>query len=265
MSMRVQLSIMLTDTDLYNGLVLPLKEQRELHSLVVRCLSAYYYSEEARNLIDGINPEEMKAGVSPTQDVCDNIRSYLAMQSFLTSELEQVLNDGMTDVSDILDGVNRMAEDSGVVKSTQSDFGSKTYQITAKKQENSSLGTDSTEPMNTGDEIPKANLLYTLIERVLRRLNDSEGIAIMHRGLGIEDEAEQQVEPETIRETPVVQDVVKVQPPPEVFGISEEEIASFAQESAIPVVAESVVGMVGDATDEAEDASAALMDLFGSI
>ena len=87
-SMRAQLSLLFTDKTLYDEFIVPCKNDRRLHSIIMKCLSAYYYNAEARNLIEGSElhkDEEVTEKINSHQDSINNIRDLLAMQGFISN------------------------------------------------------------------------------------------------------------------------------------------------------------------------------------
>ena len=123
-SRRVQLSLICADETLYEGLIVPFKENKELHGLVLRLLSAYYYDGELRNAVDGHDLSEYV-----TQEIKDNtdqnmlfaeVRKTLTAMNFLASSAEDTLGGG---IDDMLGMLNDVAKRSGGEASVKSDYG----------------------------------------------------------------------------------------------------------------------------------------------
>ena len=135
--MRTQISLIFDDENLFNNFIIPYKEQRALNGVIIRCLKAYFYSEEAKNSIELANNADYstESGVrdEQTEQALQNIRETLLMQSFLADELEETLTQGSQDVSDILNRTNKMASDYGMAKQTKSQFNSQMMQIEMQK------------------------------------------------------------------------------------------------------------------------------------
>lgn len=124
MAMRAQCSLLFSDDDLYSNFILPMKEQRELNNIIIKCLEAYYYDENARNVIlnSGKTEEEEVADFEDkTQSIVDNIRSTLALQSFCVNELENTIQDGVDTFTDILNQSSDVMEEQGFVTPKESD------------------------------------------------------------------------------------------------------------------------------------------------
>lgn len=164
--MRTQISLIFDDENLFNNFIIPYKEQRALNGVILRCLKAYYYSDEAREKIelannqdygeDGIRDEE-------TEKILQGIRESLLMQSFLADELEDTLSQGVQDVSDILNKTNETAAEFNMAKTTRSQFNSQILQIEAQKARLPMNG-DST---STNTVAPATNLSNDVMTSIL--------------------------------------------------------------------------------------------------
>lgn len=138
MSMRAQLNIMTDDEELFDGLIKPYKEEKLLNNLILKCLSAYYYNEEVRNLIEGTSLDD-SVPVADTQSLVDGIRADVATQKFLADELQKTIEAGTEDVSEILNRTDKAAENSGVVETTK-------YGASVLKIEQHNFNTDINKP-----------------------------------------------------------------------------------------------------------------------
>ena len=58
MNNRAQVSLFFNDTELLENFIKPLKQERRLNEVVIKCLTSYYYDDTVRGLIDGFSPEE---------------------------------------------------------------------------------------------------------------------------------------------------------------------------------------------------------------
>lgn len=131
MSMRAQISLQFTDSDLYDNFILPYKEQRVLNSIIVKCLSAYYYNEEARGIIEGTSSASIDGldEVKSSQSIFDEIRASLVMQDYFAAELEATIAEGTEDIDSILNRTNEAMENSGVVRPSESEYGAGVYKV----------------------------------------------------------------------------------------------------------------------------------------
>lgn len=160
MSMRAQLNIMTDDEELFDGLIKPYKEEKLLNNLILKCLSAYYYNEEVRNLIEGTSLDD-SVPVADTQSLVDDIRADVATQKFLADELQKTIEAGTEDVSEILNRTDKAAEKSVVVKTTK--YGASALRI---EQHNLNLDTKEPEPKQGQSEIKSDDTLKILVMAV---------------------------------------------------------------------------------------------------
>lgn len=93
MAARVQVSLNFEDMNLFDNFVTPFKEGRALNSLIIKCLSVYFYNEDIRNLIEGTSiedtSEEKKA--QEHQKLCDDIQASLLIREFVSSNLQNII------------------------------------------------------------------------------------------------------------------------------------------------------------------------------
>ena len=103
-SMRAQISLQFADADLFENLVILYRERYQLSIFIIQCLTAYYYSENIRNTIEGISMSDATNGeeVQSTQSIVDNIRKSLVMQDYLAAELQSTIDNGTEDIDNIL-------------------------------------------------------------------------------------------------------------------------------------------------------------------
>lgn len=145
MALRAQLSLMFSDANLYENLIKPAKQNRELNDIIVKCLSAYYYDEEIRSKIEGIEPTRLTEdapNVLSQQDIINDIRSILTVQDFMVQNLQSTLEDGTSDISNILNNANAKAEESGLMRT-------KTDETTGQVSYVPLIGTAKTEATYT--------------------------------------------------------------------------------------------------------------------
>ena len=92
---RVQASLIIDDTELYENFILGLKENKELNSLIIKLLSAYYYNQEVQALVEGVELVEDE-DILKTNEAFEKIRMTLSMQDYLVSELKSTLSEGVS-------------------------------------------------------------------------------------------------------------------------------------------------------------------------
>lgn len=158
MSMRAQLNIMTDDEELFDRFIKPYKEEKLLNNLILKCLSAYYYNEEVRNLIEGTSLDD-SVPVADTQSLVDGIRADVATQKFLADELQKTIEAGTEDVSNLLNRV----DNSGVTKTTKTEYGASALQI---EQHILNIGTKEPEPKQKQSEIKSDDTLKILVMAV---------------------------------------------------------------------------------------------------
>lgn len=182
MSMRAQLSLMFDDENLFDNFVKPYKDEKLLNNLIIKCLSAYYYNEEVRNLIEGTSLDDVADSeeVTSTQSLVDGIRASLIMQDFLASELQNTIDAGTEDVSSILNRTNEAAEKSGVAKTTQTEYGASVLKI---EQHNLNLGASQESSTSTGTATEPNDTLKILImavSKLAEASGNSEVVNLLH-------------------------------------------------------------------------------------
>ena len=152
LSYRTNVSLIFTDENLYNNFILPYKSNRELNPIIIRCLSAYFYNDSIRNQIEGFDEEveeESNSNVRSSQDIINEIRESLAMQSFYSDMLNDVMEDGIDDFSNILNFTNKFAEENGSMTSTESDYGTPIYHAVPIEDKLNRLKASQEKAVNT--------------------------------------------------------------------------------------------------------------------
>lgn len=180
--MRAQLSLMFDDENLFDNFVKPYKDEKLLNNLIIKCLSAYYYNEEVRNLIEGTSLDDVADSeeVTSTQSLVDGIRASLIMQDFLASELQNTIDAGTEDVSSILNRTNEAAEKSGVAKTTQTEYGASVLKI---EQHNLNLGASQESQNSTSTATEPSDTLKILImavSKLAEASGNSEVVNLLH-------------------------------------------------------------------------------------
>lgn len=151
MSMRAQLSLVFDDENLFDNFIKPYKEEKLLNNLIIKCLSAYYYDEDIRNGVEGQSKDLSGVDeVTSTQSLVDGIRASLIMQDFLASELQDTIDAGTPDVSQILNKTNEAAEKSGVAKTTKTEYGASVLKL---EQHETNMSTDESEQKRSEDDL----------------------------------------------------------------------------------------------------------------
>lgn len=292
MSMRAQLSLMFDDENLFDNFVKPYKDEKLLNNLIIKCLSAYYYNEEVRNLIEGTSLDDVADSeeVTSTQSLVDGIRASLIMQDFLASELQNTIDAGTEDVSSILNRTNEVAEKSGVAKTTQTEYGASVLKI---EQHNLNLGVSQESQNSTSTATEPSDTLKILImavSKLAEASGNSEVVNLLHSSSVSEQTVVQSdvsktesviPKQEVLNEHPIAQPVSEVTEPVinNNFEVEEdfvEETPVIAKDDFAPEQISDTASQVEkpDAGDTAttkvpanieEDASDAIGELLGSL
>lgn len=292
MSMRAQLSLMFDDENLFDNFVKPYKDEKLLNNLIIKCLSAYYYNEEVRNLIEGTSLDDVADSeeVTSTQSLVDGIRASLIMQDFLASELQNTIDAGTEDVSSILNRTNEAAEKSGVAKTTQTEYGASVLKI---EQHNLNLGAsqESQNSTSTATELSDTlKILIMAVSKLAEASGNSEVVNLLHSSSASEQTVVQSdvsktesviPKQEVLNEQPIAQPVSEVTE--SVINNNFEVEEDFVEETPVitkddfaPEQISDIASQVEkpDAGDTAttkvpanieEDASDAIGELLGSL
>ena len=279
MSMRAQISLQFADADLFENFVTPYKENRLLNSLIIKCLSAYYYNEDVRNLIEGTSMSDATNGeeVQSTQSIVDNIRASLVMQDYLATELQSTIDNGTEDIDNILNKTNEVARQTGVAKPSQTESGSNVLQIETKNLNGEGSGESSAPDLKGFDNNAAVNLLLNCVLSLAKSSGNTEvQNLINHSGLGVAD-AKESVSSETVSkpvQTEVPMEQEKVTPISTRIEVEDdyavEEVVETSGndfEDSTPVVTENQADVVTTPADSnsSESASEAMQELLGSL
>lgn len=279
MSMRAQISLQFADADLFENFVTPYKENRLLNSLIIKCLSAYYYNEDVRNLIEGTSMSDATNGeeVQSTQSIVDNIRASLVMQDYLATELQSTIDNGTEDIDNILNKTNEVARQTGVAKPSQTESGSNVLQIETKNLNGEGSGESSAPDLKGFDNNAAVNLLLNCVLSLAKSSGNTEvQNLINHSGLGVAD-AKESVSSETVSkpvQTEVPMEQNKVTPISTKIEVEDdyavEEVVETSGndfEDSTPVVTENQADVITTPADSnsSESASEAMQELLGSL
>jgi hypothetical protein len=277
--MRAQISLQFADADLFENFVTPYKKNRLLNSLIIKCLSAYYYNEDVRNLIEGTSMSDATNGeeVQSTQSIVDNIRASLVMQDYLATELQSTIDNGTEDIDNILNKTNEVARQTGVAKPSQTESGSNVLQIETKNLSGEGSGESSAPDLKGFDNNAAVNLLLNCVLSLAKSSGNTEvQNLINHSGLGVAD-AKESVSSETVSksvQTEVPMEQEKVTPISTKIEVEDdyavEEVVETSGndfEDSTSVVTENQVDVVTTPADSnsSESASEAMQELLGSL
>ena len=260
MAMRAQLSLQFDDKELFEDFITPYKEGRMLNSLIIKCLSAYYYNEEVRNLIEGTSMDDVADGeaVQTSQSICDSIRASLMMQDFLASELQNTIDNGLEDIDNILNQTNDVATKSGVAHSASSEYGGNILRISMKE---ASAVAEQRKNQNRAPQDASLGLLINAVLKLAEASGNSEVVNMLQQ--------DSSSSTEEVLETPSFDVGVEVSTEP--TAVVEENTTATAQaeyiaSESIPTVNDFEAEPISVQAPVAEEsASDAIAELLGSL
>lgn len=119
MKNRAQCSLLFPDDEVFENLVIPLKEGRILNEFIVKLVTMYYKNEQIRSIVDeGIETDDKEAE-QKRSEMYSAINESLAFMEYLADEGKNVVEDGASMLESVLAG----AEESGMATHEESDFG----------------------------------------------------------------------------------------------------------------------------------------------
>lgn len=260
MALRAQCSLIFQDEELFNNFILQQKMNKSLNNTIIRCLTAYYYNPEVRNLIEDVKYEDVVeegVQVSNSQDLINNVRDIMAIQNFMATELENTMQDGIEHFSSILDESNKKAEEFGVVERSSSEFASTHYQIkqieTTKSSEHPTGGYIGGQQTSGGVPNVLAEQMQAMFEFMSMNPEFSKFMASRHT------QPQEQAE--------VVQNSVMSATENEVPMVQSDEMASF--DAAVIGVetqtSQAVTPVVEEEQPRLGEADEALKELYDSL
>lgn len=268
--LRAQASLLFHDKDLYENFIEPLKENKELNSMIVRLLTAYYNMPSVRELVDGVSTDEMYDTVESKEqsDLFNDIRQLLSVQSFLYDEVSQTLDDGVSDMEKMMH-VNEAVQKSGVVKTEQTGVGKSISSFLLEKSENLADESHTAEASDSNNLTERVSNLESSLGKIMSILTDmqSNGIKVSTSQEITPEEPKnmilnsQPVVPLTPKE-PTVEKISEPIPTPTPTVVAEPVILKEKKKEVVPEVTE--ISQSEDSTDDASDMiSDVLADLFG--
>lgn len=173
-SLRVQLSLLLDDEQLYDGFIIPMKENKELNSFVIKLLSSYFYNDEVRALVDNSSAEDMQNESEQDDHIAgmfSNAQQLLACMSAMEDIALDEFENGIKSMTNMMDDV---AEKTGGTRSSQTDFGVSAPQINTRFliEQNQNSGDKNTE--HTNEEGTSNDLVMKLLEKYDERISGIE-------------------------------------------------------------------------------------------
>ena len=259
-SLRAQVSLIFSDEDIFDNFVTPLKENKELSGMIVKLLTAYYNSEDVRNLVEGVSFEDLEGAdqVIDSTEAINQMRQTLAMQDFLFEQAKQTLEDGASEM-DALRRVNDIAKQSGVVKTEHTESGEALVQLSL---ENSTLRSEEKQEPKTFDSSNLESRVGKIEEALTNIMN------MLQNGV-----SNQTITP--IKEEPVVEKVedepktpiLNEEPQVPTSEVQEEEVSEPIVEEPVPTIPEpeNIIEDGSNLETSEEDASSELGDVLKDL
>ena len=278
MGNRLQLSLQFEDDKAFNEFIYPMKQDRRIHKFVINLLLAYFYRDDMKEAFQNYeifgagkpDDEENVQADNATSDICNNIRNVLAMQGFIASELQNTIENGTEDVSNILNQANNKAQETGVARATQNEYGTSILQI---EELISSPTASETSEKNTAQNTNDNNAILLLTQAILKLAEasgNSEVMALVGGSPKVTPQPTVQVSVETERQIPnskVSYDEIDDEEL-NLFDSDESEQSNINATSNSVVETQVISQSVQEKIEETpliEDATGALMELLGSL
>lgn len=241
--MRVQASLIINDTELFEGIVQPLKESREFNSFLVKLLEAYKEDYNGLRSYFGEASDYSYEDTKDYSDVYSNVAETFAIMDTLVSDGENLLGGAINSFQTCMD----KAMEQGIVREEETKDGNKEIHLAleAKKR--------TEEPIKTSEENSDLRALISEISKLAQKVDsiaiDVENLKRNDTKDNVEFKVTEQKE-EVFEETPVINEEVNFEQNFEEDTYKAEEEVMFVQEEQQPVIGE---------------ASSAMSDLLGSM
>lgn len=211
--MRVQASLIINDTELYENIVKPRKETREFNYFLVQLLQAYKEDYNGLRSYFGEDTDYMAGETKDYSDIYGSVIESIAVMDTLLTDGENMLGGAIDSFSDCID----KAKEQGIIRETETKNGAKGVELAlevVKRPEE-----HAEKPQEQGDLGLILNEIRNLSEKVNNISSDVEKLKRQSSGISsFTPEIEEKVEVEV--ETPVMADEPKAEP---VFFIADEE------------------------------------------
>lgn len=202
--LRAQMSIIFDDVTMYNEFITPLKANKELGAFVLKLLTAYYYNDNVRALIDADISDSESAESSPgTNDYLEKVRNtFFVMNSFIDSAKGSI-DEGIKNMQSFADSFSS-SED------THTDFGRPVLNLTVPSEIQ-----PKAEPVSVNDN--KDDSTKAELEDLKQDISELKNLVRALTSGGATMQAS------TVAEAVVEKPVVKVESKPIVNEVVEDE------------------------------------------
>lgn len=174
--LRAQVSLQFDDESLYDEFIAPHKAARTLNGIIVKCLSAYYYNESVRNLVDGGISGDTDSGIS---SIIDDIQSTLLLQGFAMQEMLNTLEEGAGDVTDILNEANEAMRGSGLARQQSTEDGKPKLLLDAGKVQTALHRRDIQQLSTSSVSVESVAILQTAVLKLAESLGNTEVVSLL--------------------------------------------------------------------------------------
>lgn len=177
---RAQCSLLFSDDEVFNYLVAPKKEAKELNSFIVKLIQSYYYCEEVRRFVDGEDFIPKSEAAVNNEDMYSAIRESLATMDIILEDGKNVLDDS---IQTFRDAVNE-AQSSGVVK--EQDAGNDCVVPLLNREKTES----QTQSNDIGISGSIAEMILSQLEELREKISKVEGdVGALKGGTKVSEES----------------------------------------------------------------------------
>lgn len=216
--MRVQLSLIFRDAEVYDNLIIPYKQQRSaLTELIIKLLSSYYYKPDVRALIDAETEETQS--INDFQSCLEDMRNNLAMQSFLADEMLSSATASVEDMGEILKQA-----------STKYEQAKATPVEPAKLADLSAHREEATKANQEAANKSELAVIAELLKTVLVQQGNTEGVAKLDAITHGQFVAAPEAEPKTERQIPQNETSVSEPNPVVISNPTEQTVVTDSDE-----------------------------------
>lgn len=174
-ALRAQLSLTFDDEQLYDSLIVPYKEEKELNPLVVKLLTKYFYNKDVRALVDESSESDMQIDSESDSRINDMFRNAQQLMACMSVLEDVAIDDLQNSISTVSDLMNTTAEATGGTKETNSQFGLIPAQANFGLQTNAENSKVASEPVKKSVEADGLDRLAQMMEKVITVVSSMQG------------------------------------------------------------------------------------------
>lgn len=174
-ALRAQLSLTFDDEQLYDALIIPYKEDKELNSLVVKLLTKYFYNEDVRALVDGSSEQDMQMESESDSRINDMFRNAQQLMACMSVLEDVAIDDLQNSISTVSDLMNTTAKATGGTEETNSQFGLIPAQANFDFQRNDKPEKVEPKQAKASNEGTDLGRLELMMEKVITVVSSLQG------------------------------------------------------------------------------------------